>query len=105
MKEKRDMDIMKNLKTIEWLKSEILSSVAGLHQILANGEYDMKEDLEDLITNTILSSFLLGKRLGLNYEDIDSNLLDKIKLNLIEDHKIEQWHGDLSELLEFFMSK
>lgn len=105
MKDKKDMDIMKNLKTIEWLKSEILSSVAGLYELLANGDYDMKEDLEDLITNTILSSLLLSKRLGLSYEDIASNLLDKIKLNLIEEHKIEKWHGDLSELLEFLMSK
>lgn len=105
MKNKKDMDIMKNLKTIEWLKSEILSSVAGLYQILANGEHDMKEDIEDLITNTILSSFLLGKRLGLDYDDIGSNLLDKVKLNLIKDHKIEQWHGDLSELLDFLMSR
>ncbi|HHV38261.1 MAG TPA: hypothetical protein GXX70_02055 [Tepidimicrobium sp.] len=104
MREKRDLDIMRNLKTIEWLKSEVLSSVAALYGLLADGEYDMKEDIEDLIANIILSSFLLSKRLGLDYKDVGSNLLDKIRLNLIEEHKIEQWHGDLSELLEFLMS-
>ncbi|NMB26602.1 MAG: hypothetical protein GX987_00930 [Tissierellia bacterium] len=102
---KKDVDIIKNLKTIEWLKSEMLTSLANLYQILAKGEDDIKEDLEDLISNIILLSYLLSKRLGLNYEDIDSNLQDKIKLSLIEDHKIEKWHGDLSELLEFIMSK
>lgn len=101
----KDVDIIKNLKTIEWLKSEMLTSLANLYEMLAKGEDDTKEDLEDLISNIILLSYLLSKRLGLNYEDIDSNLKDKIKLNLIEDHKIEKWHGDLSELLEFIMSK
>ena len=105
MKDKKDMDIIRNLRTIEWLKSEMLASVASLYQLLAKGEDNIKEDLEDLISNIILLSYLLSKRLGLNYEDIDSNLQDKIKLNLIEDHKIEKWHGDLSELLEFIMSK
>ena len=99
------MDIIRNLRTIEWLKSEMLTSMANLYQLLAKGEDNIKEDLEDLISNIILLSYLLSKRLGLNYEDIDSNLQDKIKLNLIEDHKIEKWHGDLSELLEFIMSK
>ncbi len=102
---KKDVDIIKNLKTIEWLKSEMLISLANLYQLLVNGEDDIKEDLEDLISNIILLSYLLSKRLGLSYEDIDSNLQDKIKLNLLEDHKIEKWHGDLSELLEFMMSK
>mgnify|MGYP000897111543 CR=1 FL=1 len=102
--DKRDLDIIKNLRTIEWLKGEILSSVASLYKILADGEYDAKEDIEDLIANVILSSLLLSKRLGVDYEDVGSSLLDKVKLNLIEEHKIEQWHGDLSELLEFLMS-
>ncbi|NLJ78511.1 MAG: hypothetical protein GX329_04040 [Tissierellia bacterium] len=104
MMDKRDLDIIKNLRTIEWLKGEILSSVASLYKILADGEYDAKEDIEDLIANVILSSLLLSKRLGVDYEDVGSSLLDKVKLNLIEEHKIEQWHGDLSELLEFLMS-
>ncbi|HSH35010.1 MazG-like family protein [Schnuerera sp.] len=105
MDEMKDMDIIKNLRTIEWLKSEILTSVASLYQILAKGENDAKEDLEDLISNIMLLTFLLSKRLGINYEDINSNLYDKIKLNILEGHKIEKWYGDLSELMEFLRTK
>lgn len=101
MKDKKDMDIIKNLRTIEWLKSEMLTSIAGLYELLAKGEEDLKDEVEDLTSNIILLSYLLGKRLGLNYDDINSSLEDKIKLNLIENHKIEKWYGDLSELLEF----
>lgn len=101
MEDKNNMDIIRNLRTIEWLKSEILISIANLYELLAKGEDDIKEDIEDLTSNIILLSYILGKRLGINYEDINSNLHNKIKLNLAEDHKIERWYGDLSELLEF----
>jgi hypothetical protein len=100
MIDKKDMEIIKNLRTIEWLKSEMLTSIANLYELLAKGEDGIREDAEELISNIILMSYLLGKRLGLDYEDINSNFIDKIKLNLI-DHKIEKWYGDLSELLEF----
>ncbi len=99
--ENKDIDIIKNMKTIEWLKAQLLSSVAELYNALANGEENTKENLEDFISNIILESLLLGKRLGLNYGDIKSALRDNIKLNLIEEHKIERWYGDLSVLLEF----
>lgn len=101
MKDKIDMDIMKNLRTIEWLKSEILMNIAKLYELHSSGEKDTKDEVEDLISNIILLSCILGRRLGLSYEDINSNLEDKIKLNLLEDHKIEQWYGDLSLLLSF----
>lgn len=105
MEEKKDMDIIKNLRTIEWLKSEILTSIANLYQLLAKGEDYIKDDIEDLISNIMLLSFLLGKRMGIDYEDIGSNLKDKVKLNILEGHKIEKWYGDLSELMEFLRTK
>jgi len=97
----RDIDIIKNMRTIEWLKAQLLSSIANLYDALANGEENTKENLEDLISNIILEALLLGKRLGLKYEDIVSALKENIKINLIEEHKIEKWYGDLSLLLEF----
>ncbi len=101
MKDKNNMDVIKNLRTIEWLKSEILTSIANLYEVLAKGEENTKEDMEDLISNIILLSYLLGKRLGLSYEDINSNLKDKVKFNIVKEHQIEKWYGDLSQLLEF----
>ena len=101
MDENRDMDIIRNLRAIEWLKSEILVTIAEVYQLLSKGEDYIKEDLEDLISNIILLSFLLSKRLGISYEEIESSLIDKIKLNILEGHKIEKWYGDLNELMTF----
>lgn len=99
--ENRDIDIIKNMKTIEWLKAQLLSTIGSLYTTLASGEENTKENLEDIMANLILNSLLLGKRLGLSYESIQSVLRDNIKINLIEEHKIEKWYGDLSTLLEF----
>ncbi|NLY77654.1 MAG: hypothetical protein GX080_06150 [Tissierellia bacterium] len=105
MEDKRDMDIIKNMRTIEWLKSELLSSVAYLYETLAKGEDDTKDNLKDVVSNILLTTLLLSRRLGLDYEEVLSSLEDNIKINIIEQHKIEKWYGDLSELLEFVRSK
>lgn len=99
--ENKDIDIIKNMRTIEWLKAQLIASVANLYEALANGEENTKENLEDMISNLILESLLLGKRLGLSYDDISLALKENIKINLIEEHKIERWYGDLSILLDF----
>lgn len=96
-----DGDIIKNMKTVEWLKSQLLNNIAYLHSILVNNEEDTRENLEDVLSNIILESYVLGKRLGIEYEDLDLALGENIKLNLIEKHKIERWYGDLSALLEY----
>lgn len=101
----KDIDIVKNMRTVEWLKAQLLGTVADLYATLANGEENTRENLEDNISNLILETLLLGKRLGLSYESIDQTLKDNIKLNLIEEHKIERWYGDLSLLLEHIEKK
>jgi len=61
--------------------------------------------LKDVVSNILLTTLLLSRRLGLDYEEVLSSLEDNIKINIIEQHKIEKWYGDLSELLEFVRSK
>lgn len=99
--ENKDIDIIKNMRTVEWLKAQLLGTVSNLYTTLVNGEENTVENLEDLISNVVLESLLLGKRLGLSYEGIIGALRDNVKINLIEEHKIERWYGDLSILLEF----
>jgi len=101
----KDIDIVKNMRTVEWLKAQLLGTVANLYATLASGEDNTRENLEDNISNLILETLLLGKRLGLSYESINSALRDNIKVNLIEEHKIERWYGDLSLLLEYIDKK
>lgn len=97
----KNVDITKNIRVIEWLKSEILTAVSTLFQILVNGVQNSQEALIDVLANIILVTYLLGKRLGVAFEKIDEKLENKIKLGVVEEHKIEKWYGDLSRLLDY----
>lgn len=95
-----DVDITKNIRIIEWLKSELLSSVATLYELLIHEAQRTQEALIDVMANIILVTYLLAKRLGVPFQKIDAKVKDKVKLKIVEEHKIEKWYGDLSCLLE-----
>lgn len=101
----KDIDIVKNMKTVEWLKSELLTNIAYLHKIFVDTEENSKENIEDTISDIIMESYVLAKRLGINFKDLDKTLKENIRLNLIEEHKIERWYGDLSSLLDHIESR
>jgi hypothetical protein len=95
----REIDITRNIKLIEWLKSELLTDIANLFKVLVNG---MKDEIHDAVSeslsNIILICYLLGRRLGISYNSIELRIESKIKLGLVERHDVEKHYGDLSEL-------
>ena len=95
----KNVDVTKNIKMIEWLKSELLTAIALLFETLVVGIKNSQEKVLDILANLILITYLLGRRLGLTYESIDSKIKDKAKIGRIEEHNIEKWYGDLSELI------
>jgi hypothetical protein len=95
----KDIDITRNVKMIEWLKSELLTDLANLFKALVNGmKEDVHESLAEILSNIILISYLLGRRLGINYNAIELKIENKVKLGLVENHDVEKYYGDLSEL-------
>jgi hypothetical protein len=95
----KEIDITRNIKLIEWLKSELLTDIANLFRVLINGvREEIHDSVSDIISNIILISYLLGKRLGISYNAIEMKVHSKIKLGLVENHEVERYYGDLSEL-------
>jgi hypothetical protein len=95
----KEIDITRNIKLIEWLKSELLVDMANLFRVLVNGVCEEVHDsVSDTLSNIILISYLLGKRLGISYNAIEMKVHNKIKLGLVENHEVEKYYGDLSEL-------
>ncbi|MCX7843430.1 MAG: MazG-like family protein [Clostridia bacterium] len=95
----KDIDITRNIKIIEWLKSELLTDIASLFKVLVNGmREDIHEAVSDTLANIILISYLIGRRLGMSYNSIEMKIEKKVKLGLIENHDVEKYYGDLSEL-------
>jgi len=101
----RDIDITRNIKIIEWLKSELLQDVSSLFKILINGmREEVHDSISETLSNIILISYLLGKRLGISYNAIELKIENKVKLGLIENHDVEKHYGDLSELAKHLNS-
>lgn len=101
----KEIDITRNIKLIEWLKSELLTDVADLFKALVNGMKDeVHESISDTLSNIILICYLLGRRLGLSYNAIEMKMEGKIKLGLIDKHDVEKYYGDLSELAKHLNS-
>ncbi|WDV45865.1 MazG-like family protein [Clostridiaceae bacterium M8S5] len=102
---KNDVDITKNIKVIEWLKCELLSSISSLYESLMHETKQSREVVIDVLANIIFVTYLLGKRLGIPFQKLDAKIKSKIKLKIVEEHKIEKWYGELSVLLEHFNRK
>ncbi|WP_010681213.1 MazG-like family protein [Acetivibrio cellulolyticus] len=95
----KEIDITRNIKIIEWLKSELLTDIANLFKVLVNGvKEEVHESVSDTLSNIILICYLLGRRLGISYNSIELKIENKVKLGLIENHDVEKHYGDLSEL-------
>ena len=96
-----ELDIAKNIRLVEWLKSEILTSVAEIYRLLANGIKGSQEALADCLSSMIVAAYLLGKRLGISYDTIGRRIESKIRLGIVEEHDVEKYFGDLTSLGEY----
>lgn len=95
----KEIDITRNIKIIEWLKSQLLADLADLFKVLASGvREELHEAVGDVLSNIILISYLLGKRLGVSYNAVEMKIQNKVRLGLVENNDVEKYYGDLSEL-------
>ena len=59
---------------------------------------ELHEAVGDVLSNMILISYLLGKRLGISYNAVEMKIHKKIRLGLVENNDVEKYYGDMSEL-------
>ncbi|HSQ90104.1 MazG-like family protein [Romboutsia sp.] len=94
----KSSDVTRNVKIMEWMKTELLMSLGDLFNLILKGVKPLDEALQDTLANIIMITYLLAKRLGISFTEIDYKVKEKIKLGVSENHSVERWYGDLSEL-------
>jgi len=62
------------------------------------------ESVAETLSNIILICYMLGRRLGVSYNSIEIKINNKIKLGIIENHDVEKYYGDLTELAKHLNS-
>lgn len=96
------LDIARNIKVIEWLKTELVDSVSALFKaMLKNSE----EAIEDALASMIMTIYILARRLGVSFAQLDIRVESKVRNGIKEKHEIENWYGDLSALLKYINSE
>lgn len=98
-----DFDIMGNIKLIENYKTFLLSSVADLFVTMSKGNKSSIDEVMDELSEVIILSYLLGKRLGVNYQSIDERIIKNLKLGLLEENNnnSDKEHQDYSKLISY----
>ena len=98
MKFDRNSDVTKNVKIIEWMKKELILSVGDVFDLIFKGIKPLDEALQDTLANIIMITYLLAKRLGISFSEIDYKIKEKIRIGIDQNHSVESWYGDFSNL-------
>lgn len=98
----REMDIAKHIKMVEWLKVELLDNITGLFRGLLQGSEAL---WAECLANIVISAYLLARRLGMNYAQVDRRILEKLAQSKEAGHQLEEWYGDLTQLENHFQSR
>ena len=93
----KDLDVAKRAKVIEWLKTEVVDHVSRLFKSPWDGS---TAKVGDSLASLMMSSYILGRRLGISYRELDDLLVEKLKKHKQEGHQLEDWYQDISTLEE-----
>jgi hypothetical protein len=93
----RDLDVATRARMIEWLKTEVVDQVSRLFKAIWDGSTTRAIDS---LAGLIASSYILGRRLGIPYRDLDQAIADKLAKLKQEGHQLEDQYQDLTELSE-----
>lgn len=91
-----DFDITKTIKIIEKLKSQLLSDTAHLFSAMADGD-DNRENI-DILADIMIITYLLSKKLGIDYPSLDKKMVQKIQDNILEESNHSHWIDELTTL-------
>ena len=81
-------DVTKNIKLIEWMKNELLMSISDLFNLLFKGVKPIDGALQDTLANIIMITYLLAKRLGVSFKEIDYKNTQRLQKYVTERGKI-----------------
>ncbi|MCL5935064.1 MAG: MazG-like family protein [Firmicutes bacterium] len=94
--------IAKNIRIVEWLKADLITSVSALYKGMLRGS---EEKLLEALSGIIVTCYVLGRRMGYNFSKIDVAVEAKLRQGIEDEHEVEKWHGDLSMLLAYLVDR
>lgn len=102
MNREQDFDIARNIKAVEWLKTEIVLNAGQVCRALLTAKDELAVQS---LANVMLTSYLLAKRLGVSYGRLEDAVQRRAESAEAEGHELEQWYHDLSTLAEHLQAR
>lgn len=99
---RKEIDMAANMKVVDWLKAELVDSVAVLFKSLLKTS---EEITADALANIIITCYLLARRVGIHFHTIDMVINYKLNSSINEAQEIEESYGDLTQLQEYLQKE
>lgn len=96
------LDVARNIRVIEWLKAELVGTVSALFKAMAKNS---GEAIEDALASAVVTVYVLARRLGISFAQLDVRVESKIRNAIRDKHEVEDWYGDLTALLRYLGDK
>lgn len=97
-----ESDLLRKLRLIENLKADVILNVGLLFQAVAK---NTQQGISMSIAGVIVSCYILAKRLGIDFSEIDESIKGKIDQNIKQETDAEKWFGDYSQLKRHLRNK
>ncbi|NLW16419.1 MAG: hypothetical protein GX033_02000 [Firmicutes bacterium] len=97
MYKENDFDIGRNIKAIDWLRTEIVVNAGLVCRALQNAKDEL---VLQALANTMLSCYLMARRLGYSFSRLEQEVQKRTRQAQLDNHELEQWYNDLSNLIE-----
>ena len=85
MQRDQDFDIARNIKAIEWLKTEIVIDAGQIGRALLNGKDEL---VLESIADSILCCYLLARRLGVSFSKLESAVEGRARMAGMQGHEL-----------------
>lgn len=95
-------DILRKLRLIEGVKADLLTEVGNLYQAMARNQ---REAIGQALAQVIISAVVLGRRLGIDYPEMEEIVNSRLGYNIKQEPDAERWYGDLSEYRRYLRQK
>ena len=98
----QSMNVASNAKLIEVLKAEFIGEAADVIRVTISP--GARTDLIDTLGASMLLAYMLARRCGISYEELDADIVKKAESGIDEHHVLETSYGDLTLLKKHFES-
>lgn len=96
-----NFNIITNIKIIEELKAQLLCIIGEFYKLLTKGNNVARESIIDCISGAIIILYVLGEKLGYEFDDIDHVMKSKLDMGIRAEDRIEKEGKSLSKLKRY----